>query len=231
MQSKVKSNAEEPTNGSDTSKPKKNDRFTWWQSLLILVLTLGICITAGYYISDKYFWKDTDAMQIAERIKYYKDQVDQKPNDPKNRVQLGYSYFLKGDNDEAIKQYEVAKDLDKNYFDAYLNLSIVYDKENQTDNALEMASKAVKISPKDYKGYVLQGRSYRKLKMFDKANASLEEASKLMPANTDIIYEIGHVAEAQGNKKDAEQIYKEALSYDPLYKPALKGLERLTAKK
>lgn len=230
MQSQVDKNAEEPTNGSDTIKKKKNDRFTWWQSLLILVLTLGICLTAGYYVSDKYFWKDTDATQIAERIKYYKQQVDEKPNDPKNRVQLGYAYFLKGDNDDAIKQYEVAKDLDKNYYDAYLNLSIVYDKEDQTDNALEMATKAVKISPKDYKGYVLQGRSYRKLKMFDKANDSLEEAQKLMPANTDIIYEIGRVAEAKGNEKDAEQIYKEALSYDPLYKPALDGLERLTSK-
>ena len=229
MEIQVQPDAQEPSRGTEKAKRVKNDRFAWWQSLIILVVTLAICLTAGYYVSNKYLW-NSNSDQIAKHLKYYKAEVDSKPNDPKLRVQLGYTYFLKGDIDTAIKQYEMAKSLDKNYYDAYLNLSIAYDKQKLTDDALQMAIKAVKISPLDYKGQLLEGRSYRKLKMYDKATKALEEAIRLKPGNTDIIYEVGLVAEAEGKKKEAEQVYKETLTYDPTYKPALTALERLASK-
>jgi tetratricopeptide (TPR) repeat protein len=208
----------------------KNDKFNWWQSTLLLVGTLVICVAAGYYISDNFLWKNTDAKQIAEQIDYYEQQVKQNPNDPKSRTQLGYSYFLDGNYDDAIKEYKTAISLDKNYFDGYLNLSIVYDKQDRTDDALKNAVKAAEISPRDYKGHLLKGKSYRKLKMYDEANKALEEADKLNQGNVDTIYEIGMVAEDQGKKKEAESIYKEALAYDPTFKPAITALERISSK-
>ncbi len=229
MESQVQPNAQEPTRIKEEATKQKKDSFTWWQSLIILVVTLAICLSAGYYVSEKYFW-NSNSDQIAKQLKYYKNQVDNKPNDAKLRVQLGYTYFMKGDNDEAIKQYKIAQGLDKNDYDAYLNLSIVYEKEKRTDDALQMATKAVKIVPLDYKGHLLKGRNYRILKMYEKANKSLEEAIRLKPGNTDIIYEVGLVAEDQGKLKEAEQIYKETLSYDPTFKPAIEALERISSK-
>lgn len=232
-ESQKEPNAQEPSRSSEEStkksKKKKNDRFKWWQSLIILVGTLAICLSAGYYISQKYLWNQ-GSDQIQKQLDYYKEQVDQKPNDSKLRVQLGYTYYIKGDDQEAIKQLKIAKDLDKSNFDAYLNLSIVYDKENQTDDSLQMALKAVKLSPRDYRGQLLAGREYRKLKMYAKASNALEEAIRLKPGNTDILFEVGKVAEAQGKKKEAEQIYKETLSYDPTFKPALNALDGLKSK-
>ncbi|MEH7119387.1 tetratricopeptide repeat protein [Neobacillus vireti] len=227
MESAVQPNTQEP---SREKAPKmKKDKFTWWQSLIILAVTLAICISAGYYISDQFLW-NKQADQLDKQLDYYKEQVNEEPNDPKLRVQLGYTYYLKGDDSAAIKEYQTAKSLDKNYFDAYLNLSIVYDKEKRYDDALQMAIKAVKISPRDYKGQLLKGRSYRKLKMYDKATAALQEAYRLKNGNTDVIYEAGLVAEGQGKKKEAEQLFKETLSFDPTYKPALKALDRLNSK-
>lgn len=197
--------------------------------LIILAVTLAVCLTAGYYISSKYLWNKKND-QLDKQLTYYKEQVNEKPNDPKLRVQLGYTYFLKGDDSAAMKEYTTAKSLDKNYYDAYLNLSIVYDKEKRYDDALQMAIKAVKISPRDYKGQLLKGRSYRKLKMYDKATAALQEAYRLKNGNTDVIYEAGLVAVAQGKKAEAEQLFKEALSFDPTYKPALNALDKLNAK-
>lgn len=231
MESQVQPNAHEPSRTSEKAEKKKKvkkDRFAWWQTLIMLVATLAICLSAGYYISEKYFW-NSQSDQIAKQIKYYNDQVDVKPNDPQIRIQLGYAYFLKGDTDSAIKQYQIAKSLDKNNYTAYLNLSIAYDKEKRTDDALQMAFKAVKISPNDYKGHLLEGKSYRKLKMYDKATKALEEAIRLKPGNTDTIYEVGLVAEAKGKLKEAEQIYKEALSYDPTFKPAINALDRISS--
>jgi tetratricopeptide (TPR) repeat protein len=229
MQSEEKSITQE--NNATSNKPnKKNDKFRWWQAVILIVLTLSICVIAGYFISDKYLWADIDESRLNERLTHYKDLVDLKPNDPQTRVELGYVYFLKGNHAEAIKQYEVAINLDENYFNAYLNLAIIYNEQDRIDDVLEMATKATEISPRDYKGHLMKGIAYRKLKMYEEATKTLFEADKLMPANTDIIYEIGKVAEDQGDKKKAEEIYKEALEYDPLYKPALNGLERIAAK-
>lgn len=230
MQTENTENRQDSVKEEKRSLKQKKDRFSWWQALLFIGLSLVVSLTAGYYISAKYLWKDTDQSQIEKNLKYYTEQVDLKPNDPNNRVQLGFTYFLKKDYDEAIKQYNTAINLDKNDYNAYLNLAIVYDRENRANDALEMAAKAVKLSPQDYKAYLLEGRSYRKLKMYKEATSSLSDASRFMAGNVDIVYEIGLVAEAQGKKKEAEQIFKEALSYDPLYKPAQKSLESLTSK-
>jgi tetratricopeptide (TPR) repeat protein len=215
--------------GKKEKKPKK-EKFNWWQTLLILFLTLVISVGAGYFISDKYFWSDFDQNQLKKQFEHYKNQVDAQPNDPQHRVNLGYSYFLLGKNEEAIKQFKVALDLDKNFFDAYLNLGIVYLEEERLDEGLKMASKASEIAPRDYKSQLLKGTAYRKLKMYDESLETLSKANELMPGNTDIITELGKVAEDQGDKKNAEELFKEALNYDPLYKPALEGLDRVAAK-
>jgi tetratricopeptide (TPR) repeat protein len=210
---------------------KKSKKFRWWQSVLLLFSTLVVSIVAGYIISDKYFWSNVDINRINEQVTYYKNVVDADPNNPKHRVDLGYSYYLKGDEGNAIKQYKVALDLDKDYFDAYLNLGIVYNDEDRFDDALEMAQKSTELAPRDYKGFLLKGIVYRKLEMYEDAIESLDQANVLTPGNTDIITEIARVAEDTGEMKDAEELYKEALNYDPLYKPAIEGLERIVAKK
>jgi tetratricopeptide (TPR) repeat protein len=212
-----------------TKKPKK-DKFNWWQSLLILTLTLVITAAAGYIVSKKYLWSNYDKSRYAQQLADAKAVADAKPNEPKSHVSLGWAYFLNKDNDEAIKQYKVAIDLDKNYFDAYFNLGLIYNDQNRLNDAIKMAQKATEISPKDYKGHLLKGMAYRKLKMYKDAMKSLNEANRLMPTNTDILFEIGRVAEDQGDKKNAEQIYKDTLSYDPLFKPALEGLKRVAKK-
>lgn len=225
----------QPTQETEQSQGKKvkkaeSGRFTWWQSLLILSLTLVVSVGTAYYISDKYFWSDFDENRINEQIAFHKEKVDADPNNSNNRVNLGYSYFLKGKNDDAIKQLKLAIDLDKNNFNAYLNLGIVYNDEERYDDAIKMAEKAAKLSPRDYKGHLLKGQIYRKMKMPKEAMESLNVANKLMPSNTDIMYEIGHLLEDDGDFKGAEDIYKEALNFDPLYKPALEGLERVASK-
>lgn len=229
MQEEVQHNAQDPANRTEKKEIEKKGNFNWWQATLILVATLAICLGGGYFISSKYLW-NTEGDQLNKQLDYYQGIVDQKPNDPKSRIQLGYIYFLKHDYDNAIKQYQVAKNLDKNDFDAYLNLSIVYDKLGRNDDSLQMAIKASKISPQDYKGQLLKGRAYRKLKMYKQASSALQEAYRFKPGNVDILYEVGLVAVAEGKKSEAEQIFKQALSYDPTYKPAQKSLEQLTSK-
>jgi tetratricopeptide (TPR) repeat protein len=220
---------EKPESNNET-RTKKNDRFTKLQGISLIIATLLISLVGGYVISDKFIWSKQDESRIVQQVNYYEGLVSKEPNKAEHRVNLGYSYHLKGENEDAIKQLQMAIDLDKKNVSAYFNLGLVYNDEERYDDALKQSNKAVELAPRDYKGHLLEGMIYRKLKMYDEALASLKEADKLMPVNNDIIYEIGRVAEDQGNVKDAEELYKKALSYDPLYKPASEALTRLAGK-
>jgi tetratricopeptide (TPR) repeat protein len=223
----------ENNTNSKGEKPVRNNkgRFPKLPAFLILFATLIICLVGGYYISDKYLWPNADEQRLLDQLDYYKGLVDSKPNNPENRVNLGYTYFLKGDNDEAIKQMKIATDLDKKYFGAYFNLGLVYLDEKQYNDALTQAQKAVELGPKNFKSHLLAGMAYRNLKMYDEALKSLQEALKIESTNNDTICEIGRVQEDLGKYDEAEKLYKEALSYDPLFKPASEGLKRVSGKK
>jgi len=218
----------EPTERTDFQNKKKN--FTKLQATLLIVATLIVSLVAGYFISDKYVWPNQEEARILEQIDYYKGLVDKKPNDPGHRVNLGYSYFIYGDNENAIKQLLVATNLDNKNFGAYFNLGLVYNAEKRYDDAGRMAQKAEALGPKNFQAHLLSGMVYRNLKQYDKALESLKKSLELMPTNTDSITEIARVYEDQKKFEEAEKFYKEALSYDPLYKPASKGLERVDSK-
>jgi tetratricopeptide (TPR) repeat protein len=200
--------------------------FTKLQAFSLIIASLLISLVAGYFISDQYLWKE-ETTRLAQQLEFYKNEVSREPNESVHRVNLGYTHHLLGDNEEAVKQLRLAIDLDPESISAYFNLGLVYSDQGRYDDALIQAQKVSDLAPRDFKGHLLEGMVHRQLKEYDDALAALEEANKLMPANTDIIFEIGKVAEDQGKKEDAELLYKEALSYDPLYKPATEALEKL----
>jgi tetratricopeptide (TPR) repeat protein len=208
----------------------KSKHFTKLQALLLILTTLIVSLSSGYFISEKYLWSNTDKNRLNEQLDYYKGLVDAQPNDAEHRVNLGYTYYLIGDNKEAIKQLKIATDLDNKYFGAYFNLGLVYLKEERFNDAIKQAQKTVELGPRNFKAHLLSGMAYRELKMYEEANEALKEALTLMPTNTDTITEIGRVAEDQEKFEEAENFFKEALAYDPLYKPAAEGLERISSK-
>ncbi|WP_462410979.1 tetratricopeptide repeat protein [Neobacillus sp. Marseille-QA0830] len=220
---------EEPET-KETRTKKKNDRFTKFQGISLILASLIISLIGGYFITDKFFWSNENESRLEQQVSYYEALVSKEPNKPEHRINLGYSYHLTANDEEAVKQLQTAIDLDKENVAAYFNLGLVYNDQERYDDALKQSNKVTELAPRDYKGHLLEGMVYRKLKKYKEALASLQEADKLMPANNDIIFEMGRVAEDQGNVKDAEELYKKALSYDPLYKPASEALTRLAGK-
>ncbi|WP_407310742.1 tetratricopeptide repeat protein [Desulfosporosinus sp. SB140] len=212
---------------SKKSKKAKKDSFSPLTSAILILLTLVISVGGWYGVGKYFFWSNLDMKRVNAQLDYYKQKVQAEPNNTEARVDLGYTYALKGNDGQAIQEFNQALMVDPKDFDAYLNLSLVFIKEKRFNEALEDLNKAGQLSPRDYKVPYEKGIVYRNLKMYKEATDSLNQANTLNPTNTDIIYETGMVAEAQGKKDDAIQIYKQALSYDPLYKPAIAALERL----
>lgn len=215
-----------PTTPSE-GKKQKNDSFTIFQTVILILLTIVISAGGWYAVGKKYVWIDIDVQRANQQLEYYQQKVLSEPNNASARVELGYTYFVKGKNSEAVKEFNQALIIDSKSFDAYYNLSLVLLDEKRYDEALSNLTKALELSPREYKAHLQAAIAYRNLKMYNEALESLNQANKLMPANVDIIYQIGMVAEAQGDKEGAITVYKEALSYDPLHKQAVEALERL----
>lgn len=208
-------------------RKEKQDGFTLLQAVTLVLLTFVVSVV-GWYAAGKYFfWSDLDMQRVQQQLEYLQKKVQAEPKNLENRVALGYTYYLKGENEKAVKELNQVLEIDKNYYNAHYNLGLVYLDEGKLDDALDEFQKCVEISPRDHKGYLNKGITYRKMGMYKEALESLEKANKLAPGSANIIYEIGMVAEAKGDKKTAAGIYKEALSYDPLYKEAAKALKRV----
>jgi len=212
------------------NKKKKftKNTFTKLQSAALILLTLVISVAGWYQVGVVYFWNDRDMKRVDAQLEYLKQQSQAKPTDPKTRVELGYTFYLKGNNAQAIQELNQAVLLDPKNFDGYYNLGLVMLRDKRYNEALTNFQKATELSPKDYKAILQKGVTYRNMKMYKEATVALGQADKLLPGSADIIYETGQVAEAQGDKAAAADMYKQALSYDPLFKEAVTALERVS---
>ena len=210
------------------SEVKASDRISWKMTIFLLLSTILISLIIGYFISLKFIWKNDNEIKLAERLDKYEALVASDPNDPNYRVELGFTFYLKENYNKAIKQFKTAISLDKEYYPAHLNLAITYFEIGEVENALEEATISKDLAPRDYKSKLIMGRCYRSMKMYDDSKEALIAAQNLASGNVEVIYEIGRLAEDQGEKKKAEEIFREALSYDPNYKEAREALDRVT---
>ncbi|RXJ01679.1 tetratricopeptide repeat protein [Anaerobacillus alkaliphilus] len=206
---------------------KSKKKFTKIQSIVLLTITLFFSTGGGFALGHFHFWNSAEMKRVNEQLEYYQERVRINPSNLEDRIVLGYTHYLKGNNNHAVNEFKFVLQQDDQYYDAYYNLGLVYLEEKKYYEALSMFNKTVEIAPRDFKGHVQKGIAYRHLNMYEEAISSLIEATKLAPANADIIYQIGLVAEEQGDYENAIEIYKNALQYDPLFTYALDGLERL----
>lgn len=204
--------------------------FTRMQTAFLLVCTLLFSAGGWYLLGKYYFCSDLDRKRIDAQLDYYQEKVNQEPANAEYRINLGYTYYLLGRNNKAIQELKQALALDEKNFAVYYNLGLVYRDEENYDDALAMFDQAARLAPRDYKPHLQKGIVYRKLQMYPQAYQALEQADRLLPKSADIIFEIWQVAEAEGKIEQAIAIYKEVLTYDPLFKDAARALERLETK-
>ena len=212
-----------------TESPEK-PRYSMRTSILLMVGTLIVSLVVGYVISSQFIWKDERDRSIDATLKQRIKEVDDSPNDPNARVQLGYIYYLKGDYSKAIEQNNIAIDLDEDHFPAYLNNALAYLDQEKFEDALTAASTAERLSPMDAKPKLIRGICLRELKRLDQAKEAIAEAQRLDPSNVEAVFQAGLVAEAQGDIKEAVKIFEEALSMRPTFKEAREALDRVQGK-
>ena len=96
----------------------------------------------------------------------------------------------------------------------------------KTEKAIEEFSSLAKID-KSARSYAFLGLSYRNLGRFDEAKAYFQQGIALDPHNSTCLFNLGFIAERQGNAAAAERYLQDTLKYNPEYSDALLELANL----
>ncbi len=137
------------------------------------------------------------------------------------RVSMSQNYY-----EDAIPLLESGVAIAPQRADLLAALGESYFMAGKVDKAIETFQKLIELDP-SARSYVFLGISYRHLGRFDEAKRYFQEGLKLDPHNTACLFNLGFIAERQGDAAQAETMFQQALHASPDFAPALLELANL----
>jgi tetratricopeptide (TPR) repeat protein len=163
----------------------------------------------------------------ANSIDLWKDSVANSPNKYRPRFQLAFAYYLAGDYGDAIEQFQKVADLGKPTFELLLDWGLAYNDAGKLDQALDKMKQAAALE-RNAHIYSQIGMVYGKMGKYPEALDALATAEHLNPRFPMTYYTRGNVYEQQGNKAQAAEQYRRALSIDSQLQVARDALARVS---
>jgi len=120
---------------------------------------------------------------------------------------LGYLYFLRGETDNAFKQYFKSYQTRNSYLSAIINISKTYAFEKEYDSAVFWLNKAIKVKP-DESLYEMLGDIYLLKNEISKAINAYNFALSINPENKKVILKKQNLLKKQGEIIYMESAYK-----------------------
>ena len=187
---------------------------------LMAVLALVLMAEAAASYQRNELW--------ASPIDMWSDTVAKSPNKLRPRFQLAMAHFQAGHYQEAIQHFEKASQLEPPKFDLLLDWALAYDSVGKSADAIAKLRQAATLE-KTAHVYSQIGMEYGKMGQYPQALDALATAIQLDPnfmGGMSFVYR-GDVFSAQGNKGQAAEEYRHALSIDPNNSVAREKLARL----
>jgi tetratricopeptide (TPR) repeat protein len=143
------------------------------------------------------------------------------------QISMSQNYF-----EDAIPLLESGVQIAPQRADLIAALGESYFIAGKVDKAIDQFTKLLKIE-NSARSYSFLGLSYRNLGRFDEAKKYFEEGIKLDPHNSLCLFNLGFIAERQGDAAAAENYFQQALRSNPDFPDALLELAnlRMAAKK
>jgi protein O-mannosyl-transferase len=193
-------------------------RWKTKQTTMIAVLSAVLLVEAVATYQRNQLWSDS--------IVLWKDTVSKSPNKYRPGFQLALGYFLAGDYGDAIERFQKVAELGKPTYDLLLDWGLAYDFAGKSDQALEKWKQAATVES-DAHVHQLIGYEYGKTGKYPEALDALATADHLNPNFAMTAYTRGNVYETQGNKAQAAEQYRRALTLDPQLQLARDALARV----
>lgn len=146
---------------------------------------------------------------------YTKKALDLESINPVAYFIRGFAYMEQGDTTLAVKSFMAAADQDQNYYDAYIELGLLYSSK-KNPLAMEYLQTAVKIEPNRTEGYYLLGMAYQEQEVISKASETYEKLLVIDPDYEEAYYNLGYINLVYNQDfEQAIQYFGKAISLDP----------------
>lgn len=204
-------------------------RLSLPKAILIILLVEAIALTVGIALGYKYFWPrykgpDRWAIEVAR----WQQVVLKNPTDVSGWVQLGYTFFQKGDYAQAEKAYRQAMKLDPMAVEVSYYLGEVMLKQRRFKDAEDMFSRAIAREPSNPLPYYGLAEVYYEQGLYDQALEKLNYIIGVIdPTLTDVLHLRGLVYLKKGERKNAAASFREALRFDPGFEKSRDELLKL----
>ena len=143
------------------------------------------------------------------------------------QVSISQNYF-----EDAIPLLESGLAIAPKRADLLAALGESYYMSGKVDKAVDVFQRLVAVEP-SARSYAFVGLAYRNLGRFDEAKQYFDRGLKLDPHNSSCLFNLGFIAERQGDIATADARFQEVLKFNPNYSDALLELAnlRMTQKK
>jgi tetratricopeptide (TPR) repeat protein len=134
---------------------------------------------------------------------------------------MGQNYF-----EDAIPLLETGVQLAPKRADLLAALGESYFMAGKAEKAIDAFKKLLEVE-NSARSYAFLGLSYRNLGRFDDAKEYFEKGAKLDPQNSLCLFNLGFIAERQGDAAHAEEMFQKTIQTNPNFPDALLELANL----
>jgi len=137
------------------------------------------------------------------------------PTNPVLHTELGKLYLAADNNDKARQEFEKAIELKSDYIDAYLQRSLLDEKESKNEEAIKSLEELADLYPLNIDVLFQLGRLYYNNKQTADAVVILERVIRLSPNHSNALYSLAIAYDASGEKKKAIDVLQKVLDLNP----------------
>lgn len=163
-------------------------------------------------------WVDkADFMLVRDAPAYFHRRVQANPNDIWALSMRGLGWFLKGELDIAIKDFDQCIRLDPTNAWAFNSRGTAWSEKKEWDKAIRDYGEVIRLDPKDGLAFYNRGNAWRGKKELDKAIRDFDESIRLNPKHADSFNNRGISWSDKKMYDKALRDFDEAIRIDPKY--------------
>lgn len=157
--------------------------------------------------------KRKEAVELAETL------VKVHPDESKAYAVRGDIYYIDGQNDKALQSYEQALKMNKDVFQVWQQVMLIYNQKQDWANVLRVANEAMELFPNQNMIYLFKGGAEMQQKDYEKAVKSFSKGEKMttedLKLRAQFLANQGDALHSLNKHAESDEAYDKALKLDP----------------
>lgn len=157
--------------------------------------------------------KRKEAVELAETL------VKVHPDESKAYAVRGDIYYIDGQNDKALQSYEQALKMNKDVFQVWQQVMLIYNQKQDWANVLRVANEAMELFPNQNMIYLFKGGAEMQQKDYEKAVKSFSRGEKMttedLKLRAQFLANQGDAYHSLNKHTESDEAYDKALKLDP----------------